>query len=248
MQRRVQRETIEINANLTLQQHKNGFSFGTDALLLSAFLPTKAHLDAVELGSGSGVISLLALQTQKFRKIHAVEIQPSYADGDGVIAQNAVQNGFCDRLIPLCADVREIRPETFGGEVTVVFSNPPYLAMGAGRSGANDVREAARRELNGTISDFCACAGRLLKYGGSFFVVYRPDRLCDLICAMRQNDLEPKRLVFVQKDAKHEPFAVLAEGKKGAHPALHTDVLCLYCEDGTPTERYQKIQKEGIFT
>ncbi len=244
----MQREQIEINANLTLQQHKRGFSFGTDALLLSSFLPTKAHRDAVELGSGSGVISLLALQAQKYRKIYAVEIQPTYAKEDGVIAQNARENGFCDRLIPLCADLRSVRAETVGGEVRVVFSNPPYLVQGAGKSGVYDEREMARRELNGTIFDFCACASRLLQYGGSFFVVYRPDRLADLICAMRQNDLEPKRVVLVQKDAKHEPFAVLAEGKKGAHPAMHTDVLCLYCEDGTPTERYQKIQKEGIFT
>ncbi len=244
----MQRTSIEINANVQLNQHESGFSFGTDALLLSAFLPIQKHETAVELCAGSGVISLLALKNEKFRLIHAVEIQEAYASCDGVIAQNAKQNGLETRLVPHFFDAREVKATDFGGEVKTVFANPPYLAMGAGRSGEDEVREMARRELHGTVTDFCACANRLLKYGGSFYVVYCPDRLCDLICALREHDLEPKRLVLVQKDANHEPFAVLLEARKGGKTALHTDVLCLYDESGNETKRYQKIKSEGVLS
>jgi tRNA1(Val) A37 N6-methylase TrmN6 len=244
----MQRTSIAINADVQLNQHKSGFSFGTDALLLSAFLPIQKNATAVELCAGSGVISLLALKTEKFEQIHAVEIQEAYACPDGVIAQNAKQNGLQGRLIAHLADARQVKAADFGGEAKTVFANPPYLAMGAGRSGEDTVREAARRELHGTIVDFCACANRLLKYGGAFYVVYRPDRLCDLICALRANDLEPKQLTLVQQDRDHEPFAVLIEARKGGKAALHTDVLCLYDENGAETQQYQKIKQEGVFS
>ena len=96
-------------------------------------------------------------------------------------------------------------------------------------------------------TDFCAAAARLLKFGGSFFCVFTPERLCDLLCALRAADLEPKRLVVVQNDEHHAPFAVLCEGKKGAKPSMRTEVLTLLAPDGTRTSRYAKIQDEGIW-
>ncbi len=244
----MQRTELAINQDVMLHQHRHGFSFGTDALLLSSFLRPQKTKTAVELGSGSGVISLLALQKDIYAKIYAVEIQADYAGLDGVLEQNAKANGLCNRLVPVHADLRTVNAQTVGGEVDAVFTNPPYLVAGAGKSSPSVQRDAARRELNGTIDDFCACADRLLKHGGAFYAVYRPNRLCDLLCAMRAHHVEPKRLVLVQKDTDHEPFAVLVEGKKGAKPHLKTDVLCLYDKAGNRTARYAVIQEKGVFT
>ena len=57
-----------VNENLRLIQKKNGLTFGTDAYLLSAFIRTSKNKQAVELGSGTGIISLLLASKHKFKK------------------------------------------------------------------------------------------------------------------------------------------------------------------------------------
>lgn len=234
-----------VNAGLQLLQARQGFSFGTDALLLGAFVRARRKGVAVDLGSGSGVLSLLLQAREAFARIYAVDIQAQYAQKDGLIAQNARQNGMADRIIPVCADVRTLTAADVGGEVDCVLANPPYYTTEQGRQSDSAVRDTARHTACGDIDDFCACAARLLKFGGTFFCVFTPERLCDLLCAMRAADLEPKRLVLCQNDALHAPFAVLCEGKKGAKPAMRTEVLTLFAPDGTRTPRYAKIQDEG---
>jgi tRNA1(Val) A37 N6-methylase TrmN6 len=97
----------------------------------------------------------------------------------------------------LSDDVRNIGEKDTFGALDVVISNPPYMKAEGGFGTKSEEMNIARRELNGTIEDFCACASRLLKYGGLFYTVYRPDRLVDLLDACRTNGLEPKRITFV---------------------------------------------------
>ncbi len=234
-----------VNASLRLTEAQDGFSFGTDALLLSAFVRPRRQGVAVDLGSGSGILSLLLQKKDSFARVYAVDVQAEYAGQDALIAQNAQENGLSGRVLPVCADVRDLSCADVGGEVDVVFSNPPYFTTEQGRPSASALRDTARHTTDGDIADFCAAAARLLKFGGCFFCVYTPQRLCDLLAAMREAGLEPKRLVLVQNDSHHPPFAVLAEGKKGAKPSMRTEVLTLYAPDGTRTPQYAAIQDEG---
>ena len=56
--------------------------------------------------------------------------------------------------------------------------------------------------------------------GGRFALVHRPERLTDLLCALRAARLEPKRLCFLQHDAAHPPSAVLVEAVKNGRPGV----------------------------
>ena len=213
--------TIEINEGLTLTQNKNGLTFGSDAYLLAAFTQTLPYTASgkvmADLGSGTGIIPMLCASKQRFSKIYAVEIQESFAS---LIKINAEQNGFAEIIKPVCADVRDVRSTTLGREVDVVTANPPYMKTDAGKRNEHDEKYIARHEVYGEISDFCACAKRILKHGGKFLTVWRPDRLEDLMVALRENGLEPKRQVFVCAHPKAEPSMVLTEAIKGGNPGM----------------------------
>jgi len=232
-------ETLtEINHDLRLIQKPDGLTFGTDALLLAAFVRPKRGARAVDFGSGTGVISLLCALRKGFARIHALEIQPEYAD---LIGRNAALNGFSSVIEPVCGDVREFRQEA-----DVIFSNPPYMKVGSGLASRDDGRDMARRERNGDIGDFCRSAAACLKFGGAFYVVYRPDRLVDLLCAMRENRIEPKRMVLAADDCRHAPGIVLVEGRRGGAPSLVLPkMLFLRKEDGSPTEEMAHILASG---
>ena len=113
-------ETLhEVNEHIKLIQNPNGLTFGTDAYLLSAFVRPKSRAVAVDLGSGTGIIPLLCLARDKAARFTAVEIQPSFCD---LITRNAALNGMADRLTALHTDVRDIKADTVGGNLTRVLS------------------------------------------------------------------------------------------------------------------------------
>ena len=227
----------KVNENISIIQKKNGLTFGSDTYLLSAFIKEQRYGHAADLGSGTGIAALLCAARKKFSHIYAVEIQDSFYD---LIKRNSEINGFGDTITAINKDIRYIKSEDVGGELDAVFSNPPYMKINSGKRNVADEKYIARHEVFGGIHDFCAAASRLLKFGGKFYCVYRPDRLSELMSAMCDSRLEPKRMTFVYPDTDSIPSAVLIEAKKGAAPALCvTKPLIIYKSlntDGTARE------------
>ena len=112
----------EVNEQLRLIQKKKGLTFGTDAFLLAAYVKSSPRSRAVELGGGTGIVSLLLAARNKLKSITAVEIQESFAS---LIERNAELNGLSEKVSALCSDVRALTPQMLGGEVDLVLSNPP---------------------------------------------------------------------------------------------------------------------------
>lgn len=241
----------EVNEQIRLIQKKQGLTYGTDAFLLAAFIRPAPRARAVDLGSGTGIISLLLAARDKVSTVHAVEIQPSFAD---LIGRNAALNGYADRIFPFCCDLRDLKAADLGGEVDLVFSNPPYMRCDSGKRNESEEKYIARHEVHGTIADFCTTASRILRYGGRFVTVWRPDRLSELLYALHEAGLEAKRMTFVHADTNAAPCAVLTEAVKGGAPAMRiSPPLLLYREmkEGEPartlTEEAQDIYRHCAF-
>ncbi len=235
-----------VNDNISLIQKKSGLVFGTDALLLAAFIDEKKDTLAMELGGGSGIISFLLLTRHKARHIAIAELQPSYAE---LIRRNACLNQLDGQVTVLEGDLRTLSPNTDDGSYHYVFSNPPYMHH-AGQLNESNEKALARHEICGGIQDFTAIASKKLKYGGHFYCVFRPERLADLFTAMRQNEIEPKRMTMVHASPATPPCLVLVKGKRGGKPSMVcTKPLFLY-SDHTHKENsvaYREILESGRF-
>ena len=223
-----------------------GLPWGTDSYLLAARL--RKGKRACELGCGTGVVSLLAAAFEKFSHVTAIEIEPESA---ALAERNVRLNSLSDKITVVNTDIRHARPEDLGGDFDCVFSNPPYFAH-PGPESPDAIRQSARHEIHGGITDFCAAAARLLKYGGIFVCVYRADRLVDLFCAMRVARLEPKKICTVYPDTRSKPAFVLVEAKFGGSPLLEFEPpLFLYTDEITNprirTERIEKIYEKTSF-
>ncbi len=232
----------EINENLKLIENKDSLTFGTDAYLLSAFMPTHQNKIGVELGCGSGVISLLALSRKKARHVYGIEVQKAIAD---IAKRNAELNDFSDKFTVISKDLRQLTTNDTNGEVDFVFSNPPYMKVDSGKLNENEHKNISRHEIFGDISDFCACAKKLLKHGGDFYLVYRPDRLIDLLFSLRSNNLEPKRITFIHANSHTPPSILLISAKKGGKSGLTIDKPLYIYKDGTKnyTDEFERIYK-----
>ena len=235
-----------VNENLKLYQFRDGLTFGTDALLLSAYVKGDPAARAVEFGGGTGIVSLLLAVRNKVGTVLSVEAQKEYA---ALIERNIALNGLSDRVFAVCGDLRE-KGVVPGEGYDLVVTNPPYLKDGAGFSNRSDKKNEARREIRGGISDFCRVAGEKLRTGGRFVSVYLPDRLPDLFHAMRETGIEPKRTTVVSADPAAKPSLVLVEGRRGGAPGMTlTRPLFLYANErhDKPSNELQTILDTGNF-
>jgi len=241
----------KVNEALTLICKKDGLTFGTDAYLLASFIRPQASAKAVELGAGTGIISLLLASRERLSSITAVEVQKDFAD---LAHRNVCLNKLDTKIEVLHRDLREVSSSDTGGEVDVVFTNPPYMRTDSGKRNDSDRKYIARHEVCGDIGDFCACAKRLLKHGGRFYCVWRPDRLSELMKAMEKNCLEPKSMVFVYADEDSEPsMALVCATKYGAEGMRIMPPLLLHHRDSREmgsrpmTERGERIYETMSF-
>ena len=236
----------EINENLRLIEKKNGLTFGTDAYLLSAFLPSRSKLIGAELGAGTGVVSLLALSRKKCAHVFGFEVQEEFKD---LCERNAKLNGLDSKFTAICKNVKDACATDTMKEVDFVFSNPPYMKNNSGKANECEQKNIARHEVCGDIGDFCACAKRILKHGGDFYVVYRPDRMADLVFALKSNGLEPKKVTFIYPNSTTPPCLLLISAKLGAKSGMTVTEPVFIYKDGTNeyTERFSKIYENCSF-
>lgn len=209
------------------------FRPGTDTFLLSSLPRLKPGLRVCDLGCGTGLLGLLLLQRQPDLRVIGVDIQEAAVR----LAEKAAQeNRLTDRLTFYHSNLREVKPLFPSGGFDLVVCNPPYYPPAGGAVAKNDARRTARSEVSCTLEDVCAAASYLLRWGGGFCLVHKPERLTDLLCTLRQAAIEPKRLRFVCPTAGAPPSLLLLEGRRGGKPGLTIEApLILQNSDGFPT-------------
>ncbi|HZK38993.1 MAG TPA: tRNA1(Val) (adenine(37)-N6)-methyltransferase [Clostridia bacterium] len=191
--------------------------FGTDALLLADFAAPKRREKACDFGSGCGIIPLIWCRDGHEEKITAVEIQAAACrQVQAAIKLNALE----DKLEIINADIRNLKDLLPVGGYDLVSMNPPYKAANTGIKSSGQARRIARHELMCSIEDVANAAAGILKFGGRFCLCHRPERLCDVLVALRGAGLEPKRLRSVAQTAEKAPWLILVEAKKGAKAGM----------------------------
>lgn len=194
------------------EEHK----FGTDAFLLADHAAPR-HKDKVcDLGTGCGIVAVLMQISFSPNIIYGVDIQPQAIEQLEVTVR---KNGL-DNIIPVCTDLKALWENAPLGTLDVVTCNPPYKAAKAGIESLTEAQKIARHEIMCDINDVCRAASRLLKFGGKLCLCNRPERLADVVSAMKANGIEPKELRFVSKDPESAPWLFLISGRKGGKPFM----------------------------
>ena len=197
-------------------------TFGEDALLLAAFSKPRRGEHVCELCAGCGVISLLWCRDASPENVTAFEIQKQAAE---MARRSAVAAGYGERLNVLAADLRLWQDYLPPASQSLVAVNPPYFREGSGKISADSAAVVSRHEGVGcTLSDVAEASAGLLKEGGRLDICHRPERLCDVMCALRAVRLEPKRIRFIIGVNKSEPWLFLCEAVKGAAPGLRIEL------------------------
>ncbi len=230
--------------NLKIIQNKNGFCFGMDSVLLTDFAKTiKPNSKVIDLGTGTGIISILLSAKTKDTSFVGVEIQEEVADmAHRSIKLNCLEN----RIKILNQNIVDLKEKYKKGSFDVVITNPPYKKINTGVINVNDNKLIARHEVAASLEDFIEMASFLLKDFGEFYMVHRPDRLVDIFYIMRQKNIEPKKIKFVYPNKNKKTNLILIKGIKNGKPFLeYENNLYIYQDNMNYTDDILKIYNKN---
>ncbi len=192
------------HGRILVLQKKKGYRFAVDAPLLADFIQTEDSDICLELGTGSGIISLL-LSVKPFAHITAVELQDTLAD---LARRNVRFNHLEARIQVVHQDFRTFHPRR---KFDVVFSNPPYIKAREGRLSESSEKSIAKHELKCDILGIMQKTAEILKRKGRAYFIYAAKRKTEFIASAERYGMKIKSIRLVVPRRGAPPNFMLAE-------------------------------------
>ena len=249
--------TLDTIRNIKLYQNKNGYRFSVDALLLYSFVNLHRANRIADLGAGSGIVGILLAKKYHDSEVALIEIQNSLA---GLAEKNIALNKVEKSVRVIRTDIKKFKLGDFhsGNKTTLnspllipnsfdlVVSNPPFRRQKTGLISPTDEKAVARHEIELNLADLIQASRFILRSKGRFCMIYHPSRLVELIDALREKHMEPKRLRFVHSTLTTEARMVLVEAIKDGRTEMKIlNPLYIYKEDGTYTDEMKALYLIG---
>lgn len=220
-----------LNRAYHLYQPKQGYRFGTDAIVLAAAVGPHYGTRIAEFGAGAGAVSVALTHFLPSCHVTAIEKEPDMA---GCLRHNSALNGLSERIRVHEADVTELAV-MFADSFDCVVANPPFHHASGTRS-RNHRRALAHHGDEANLQDWIGAALSVLKPKGRLSMILRADRADEFIMALHEQgaggiSLQPIwpyksspaiRVIISAQKAVTAPFSIL-EG------------LVLHHPDGSPT-------------
>jgi tRNA1Val (adenine37-N6)-methyltransferase len=223
-------------------QNPDMFAFSLDAVLLAHFagVSKKGHGLTVDLGAGTGAIGLLYAR-KVLGQVRLIEIQQDLAR----MAERSVQlNQLADRVKVIHTDMQQVFEHLAPNSAETVLTNPPYFPLGEiNRQNDDEHYRIARHEITVDLAGVVKVGAKLLKSGGKFYMVHRPERLMEIMTVLAQRKLMVKRVQFVYGKPGREANMVLIEAIKAGKPGgvRILPALIAYQTDNTYTPEVHEI-------
>lgn len=222
-------------------QNPQQFCFTTDAVFLAAFPHLVTQARVLELGCGTGAISLL-LAARGAQTVLGVDINPQVVE---LLHKSIQTNKLEAQVQATLGDIRQYKQLVASEAFDLVVANPPYRLGGKRRV----IGRAACHEEDVTLEDFFAAAAYAVKYRGRFALVQLPERFAEAVELGNKYGLQIKRLQWVHAFIHKPAWIFLAEFVKGGKAGLEVlPPLVMYKQDGSysaATLAYYNRPREG---
>lgn len=209
------------------------FPLTTDSMALAHFAQIRGCKRVLDLGSGCATLGLLLCAQNDRCHVTGIELDEC---AHQAALQNIHRNALEARMETICASLGRVPGLFAAGSFDCCISNPPYFSGGPASRLPH-----ARREDECSLDTLIKSVAWALKYGGSFFLVHRPERLGEIISLGAANRLEAKRLTLLRHREGGEITLILLQLCKGSKPGLRIEEWALHHRDGSPTEDYRAI-------
>lgn len=223
---------------LMLYQYPDLYCFTSDAVLLANLCRVKKGDIVVDFGTGSGIIAVLLAKKTLCEKVYGVEKQSIMCS---LAMRNAEYNNLQEKIEIINEDIQNIAHVLRKESVNVVVCNPPYFKEGSGDKREREEIALSRHESSCNLEGIIKSASDILKYGGALYMVHKVERMAEVLTSMSNNNLEPKNIKLIRPKASKGADVFIVEGRKYGKSGLKIEDIIVYNEDGSMTEKAQKL-------
>lgn len=197
-------------------QKSDYFKFSLDSMLLANFVNINMS-DSKLLDFCTGNCPIPIILSNSIKNIVAFEVQKEiYELGDESLKLNNINNV---KLIN--DDIKNIRNYYEEGYFDIITCNPPYFkVIDSSRINDNNVKAIARHEILIKLEDIVSLAYKFLRDKGKLYIVYRPDRLMELLKLFDKYKFGVKKLQCCYNNSDSLSSMILIEAMKNGQDDL----------------------------
>jgi len=228
---------------LTLEQPRKGYRFGTDAMVLAAAVQAKAGQKVLELGCGVGAVLLAAHHRLPEVSFVGIERTADYVD---LAKKNITQNNAGRRVSVVRGDLLSATTIHSMGQFDHVIANPPYYETGTHSGSALELRRVARQHGPDDLAGWLLAANRALKPKGTVTFIHAAEKLDELVQGLKKYCGGIKVMPLWPQE-KQPCKRLIIQGTKGSKaPLMLLPGIVMHGEGGRSTGRAIGIVNHGI--
>lgn len=233
------RNTPFLAGALQLWQPERGYRFSLDAPLLAEFIQCRPGARMLEIGCGTGIISLILFRKKKCGPVVAVELQEELAS---LARENVLRNGAAGQIEVICGDIRQLGAPPLPPAVDIIFTNPPYRPVGAGLLNPDPRKAAARHELFLNLQELMQIAGERLTPDGDLYLIHLAGRETAVRQAAAGQGLHLRTRRAVHSSPRHpEPQLILFHFSRQPLPVHDLPPFFIYGKEGVHSAEFHRI-------
>lgn len=184
----------------SIQQSKEVFRVGTDGVLLGALASIKGCKTILEVGTGTGLISMMLAQRNKEVKILGIDINENAVH---LATENFENTPFHQRLEVVLKDFKFF---TATEKIDLIVSNPPYFEINS-----SEKDDIARQQKELTFENLISKSASLLSHKGILSVIIPAESEDQFIAACKRHGLSLHHKVIIHGILKSKPQRLILE-------------------------------------
>ena len=204
---------------------------GTDAVLLGAWCKVPASGYFLDIGCGSGIISLMLAQRGK-QPVTAVEID---ADAYLEAVENVCESPWKNRINVVLGDIRKL---SLSKRFSLIVCNPPFYT---GSNSPDDKRNIARHDSSLSPAVLFAVLDSLLDSEGLFYMIYPGNRQFEIWEEASKNNLFCNALLSVKPRENLAPVRLIFCFSRQPTSMIQSELILETHQRNDFTEEYKKL-------
>lgn len=214
----------------------------TDSCLFGGLISNSAKEEKVkavlDIGAGTGLLSLMYAQKNPEAIIDAIELDKKAAEQ---AAENIVASPWSDRIKIIHADARTF---PYQRKYDIIISNPPFYEKELKAGGSQ--KNIAHHNEGLLLHELLEIIKKNLKPDGTFFLLLPYKRNKELETLIKRLELFIQQIVFVKQSVNHDYFRMIITGKPKNNETTETtiDELPITDKDGNYTSKFKTLLRD----